>query len=264
MNSATRMFMAICLPFVGLGGPLTSPATVEPIDISTVDTCVYPAHFVDEGEYEVEIPGLEALPLSIRTRLHDHLEARLGKEFAARLRFKEGGFVDPADIPAVVQRYRELDREYEAYVVLFSLKLEEGREYCAGVHLKVDGGIVMDIGLPRIAANPSKARIVPASTAMAVAAEHGLSQHTPSVELEYDPHLDVLVWTISQVSAKPGRRPQITTCNVDAHTGKFIGWTTRDIWLASHSRPFTGEISVHPAVLLQVLPEAGPEAANPP
>src|SRR5262245_31709772 len=33
--------------------------------------------------------------------------------------------------------------------------------------------------------------------------------------------------------------------------------------IASHSRPFTGEISVGPAVLLQVLPEAAPEAANP-
>ena len=36
------------------------------------------------------------------------------------------------------------------------------------------------------------------------------------------------------------------------------------VLIASHSRPFTGEISVQPAVLLQVLPEAGPEAASPP
>jgi hypothetical protein len=35
------------------------------------------------------------------------------------------------------------------------------------------------------------------------------------------------------------------------------------VLIASHSRPFTGEISVHPAVLLQVMPEAGPAAANP-
>ena len=33
------------------------------------------------------------------------------------------------------------------------------------------------------------------------------------------------------------------------------------VLLASHSRPFTGEISVHPAVLLQVMPEAGPPAS---
>ena len=30
------------------------------------------------------------------------------------------------------------------------------------------------------------------------------------------------------------------------------------VLIASHSRPFTGEIAVHPTVLLQVMPEAGP------
>ena len=35
------------------------------------------------------------------------------------------------------------------------------------------------------------------------------------------------------------------------------------ILIASHSRPFTGEVSVHPAVLLQVMPEAGPAATGP-
>jgi len=33
------------------------------------------------------------------------------------------------------------------------------------------------------------------------------------------------------------------------------------VLLASHSRPFTGEIAVHPAVLLQVMPEASPSAS---
>jgi hypothetical protein len=33
--------------------------------------------------------------------------------------------------------------------------------------------------------------------------------------------------------------------------------------IASHSRPFTGELSVTPSVLLQVMPEAGPENASP-
>ena len=97
------------------------------------------------------------------------------------------------------------------------------------VHLTVDGDTVMGIGLPRIAAAPSKARIVPASTAMALAAQRGLSQPTPSVELSYDRSLDVLVWEVSQVSTKPGARPQITTCNVDAHTGRLISWTTGDL-----------------------------------
>jgi hypothetical protein len=32
--------------------------------------------------------------------------------------------------------------------------------------------------------------------------------------------------------------------------------------IASHSRPFTGEISVRPAVLLQIMPEADPAGAN--
>jgi len=33
--------------------------------------------------------------------------------------------------------------------------------------------------------------------------------------------------------------------------------------IASHSRPFAGEISVRPTVLLQVMPEAGPSAPLP-
>jgi hypothetical protein len=35
------------------------------------------------------------------------------------------------------------------------------------------------------------------------------------------------------------------------------------VLIASHSRPFTGEISVRPAVLMQVMPEAGAAAARP-
>ena len=35
------------------------------------------------------------------------------------------------------------------------------------------------------------------------------------------------------------------------------------VLIASHSRPFTGEIAVHPAVLLQVMPEAGAPVASP-
>ena len=35
------------------------------------------------------------------------------------------------------------------------------------------------------------------------------------------------------------------------------------VLIAAHSRPFTGEISVPPTVLLQVMPEAGPAAASP-
>jgi hypothetical protein len=33
--------------------------------------------------------------------------------------------------------------------------------------------------------------------------------------------------------------------------------------IAAHSRPFSGELSVRPRVLLQVMPEAGPAAASP-
>jgi hypothetical protein len=35
------------------------------------------------------------------------------------------------------------------------------------------------------------------------------------------------------------------------------------VLIAAHSRPFTGEISVRPTVLLQVMPEAGPAVASP-
>jgi hypothetical protein len=35
------------------------------------------------------------------------------------------------------------------------------------------------------------------------------------------------------------------------------------VLIAAHSRPFSGELSVRPRVLLQVMPEAGPAAASP-
>ena len=41
------------------------------------------------------------------------------------------------------------------------------------------------------------------------------------------------------------------------------GVGTAVVLIAAHSRPFTGEIAVHPTVLLQVMPEAGPAAASP-
>ena len=41
------------------------------------------------------------------------------------------------------------------------------------------------------------------------------------------------------------------------------GVGTAVMLIAAHSRPFTGEISVRPTVLLQVMPEAGPAVASP-
>ena len=41
------------------------------------------------------------------------------------------------------------------------------------------------------------------------------------------------------------------------------GVGTAVVLIAAHSRPFTGEISVHPTVLLQVMPEAGAAVASP-
>jgi hypothetical protein len=35
------------------------------------------------------------------------------------------------------------------------------------------------------------------------------------------------------------------------------------VLIAAHSRPFTGEIAVRPAILLQVMPEGGPAAPGP-
>jgi hypothetical protein len=41
------------------------------------------------------------------------------------------------------------------------------------------------------------------------------------------------------------------------------GVGTAVVLIAAHSRPFAGEISVHPTVLLQVMPETGPAGASP-
>jgi len=120
-----------------------TPDAVSPLDLATQDTCVYPAHFLDRIEHEVEFSSLETLPPEIQKKLHAYLTTRLGSPFLPQLRFREAAFVDPAAVPDVVGSERELGREYVAYVVLFMVVLSEGQEYCTGVHLGIDGRVAV-------------------------------------------------------------------------------------------------------------------------
>ncbi len=215
--------LALCL-FLGC----CAPGSVSPRSIGTTDTCVFPAHF--EIDHETELNTFEALPPEIRARLRRYLDEHLGSDFVSQLRFRQASFVDPAQVPKVVEADRQLGRIYVAYVVLFDIPLSDGSTYCAGVQMAADGDVVMGIGLPKIAASPTKARIVTQSAAEVVAQQHGVSNpnHGPLTRLGYAPDRDALVWGIAEVS-ETKRRAMVTTCYIDAHTGQFLGWSMGEI-----------------------------------
>jgi hypothetical protein len=206
-----------------------APDAVSPLDLATQDTCVYPAHFVDRIEHEVEFSSLETLPPEIQKKLHAYLATRLGSSFPPQLRFREAAFVNPAAVPDVVRSERELGREYVAYVVLFTVVLSEGQEYCTGVHLGIDGRVVQGIGLPDLVATPQKSTVLRESAAVEAAARLGLSRSSASPRLSYNPKIDSLVWEISEPTGHEGNRAVIRTCYINAHTGAFLGWSQGEI-----------------------------------
>jgi hypothetical protein len=195
-----------------------------------MDTCVFPAHFVDQIEFSRDLTSLEALPSYIQTPLRQYLVDRLGAVFFARLRFRSAVYMDPELVPQIVQNDQRLSRQFVAYVVLFDLPLVGGSTYCAGVHLTADGSLAMGIGFPRVSADPTKGEVIPLSKAEDVAARHGLHNPNPLLtRLLFSPDRDSLVWQVSEISAGENNNAVETTCHVDAHSGRFLGWTSGEI-----------------------------------
>ena len=228
MNSFLIITVMAAIAICGIGATtIPCPGAVRPSSIEVTDTCVYPASFIDHAKFAVDFDSLDRLPVTIRAKLGSYLEARLGPAFVARLRFREGSYMDPMQVPDVLEYQKSLRRQYVAYVILFDAPFlnEEDKPYCAGVHLDPMGGVVMEIGLPRISQAPQKARVISMDQAREAAGKERLPLEGAWFELRYEPFLDSLIWRVSHTS----ETQDVTTCNIEAHTGKFVGWTSSHI-----------------------------------
>ena len=205
--------------------------SIEPASVLTTDTCVFPAHFVDQIDQEVEYKSVDTLPISIQIRLREYLTDRVGTDFLPRLRFRVASFVDPTLVPEVVRMHKQLGRVYVAYVVLFDLPLSDGSSYCAGVHMTAEGDVVMDIGVPKIATSQSKRHIISRSEAEAIAKRQGLTDplQDPFTSLRYSTQRDSLVWEIAEISTSAAGHKVFASCMIDAHTGQFLAWESNDV-----------------------------------
>jgi hypothetical protein len=198
---------------------------MAPLDLSTVNSCVYPSH-ADQIDKTVELKDLAGLPQEIQNKLQTYLASRLNAESLRALKFREGAFYDPVLFQDVVRFQRDLHRDFVAYVVLFTFPLSNGQEYCTGVHLTVDGAVVLGIGLPNVLSDPLKAHVLSEPEALEVATRLGVARERASSELSYSSKLDSLVWGITEPTGHEGNRVSTRTCYVNAHTGRLLGWST--------------------------------------
>jgi len=177
-------------------------------------------------DHEVIYESLDSMPADIRSLLTTHLNTRLGRQYADHLQFRQASFMSPQAVPTVVARQNELGREFVSYVILFDMNFGVLAEpYCAGIHLAQDGRIVMDIGLPHMATNPERAVLISYEEAQKVAIDMGLGNEIVEGDLGYDPDSDSLVWELSSHGERTNDDyPTLVTCQIDAHTGQFLGW----------------------------------------
>lgn len=146
------------------------------------------------GNNPVAIHALAELPPPLPQKVEEHLRARLGDEFYARLKFCGGRRRDPADDAAAT------DPRVVVYELDFSFsRPEDGiAEYVALLPLGADGSVLTEIDLPSFGKSPDAHRFVPLAKARELAARSGFSGTGIQVDLDYSPEQDCLRWRFAR------------------------------------------------------------------
>lgn len=171
--------------------------------------------------------NLDELPPNVRARLDEYLQRKLGYDFAQRLEFDEGEWLDLQKLRQEFPELYEENLKLGAYDLLFRFSAPDKglKYYYTKVALNDDGSINEEIKLPNIGADLTKANIISCQQAIAVAVKQGFPRARVSPWFEYSPEHDCFIWILTDNQRiDPGARGNGTYRNIDvnANTGKVL------------------------------------------
>ncbi|MGB7624501.1 MAG: hypothetical protein WBN92_19315 [Terriglobia bacterium] len=142
--------------------------------------------------------SLNELPPNVRARLEAYLQGKLGREFAKRLKFDEGQWLDLQRLRREFPALYEQNLRLGAYDLLFrfSDSAKGLNAFYTKLALNDDGSINEEIKLPNIGQNPSKAKIISCKEAYSIAVAQGFPKNHISAEFEYSKDEESFVWIV--------------------------------------------------------------------
>jgi len=175
--------------------------------------------------------SLDDIPEQVRSRLREHLRDRLGDVFARNLKFEEGEWLDLENLREQFPSVYEENANFGTYDLLFSFSdPHKGlKAFFTKMVLNEDGSVNREIGLPEIAADPSKSDIISCSDAYRIAADNGFPSEFSSARFDYSEEKKVFVWVITdsrQVEPDDpiflGFKGTYKRIELDANTGSVL------------------------------------------
>jgi hypothetical protein len=171
--------------------------------------------------------NIDELPSTVKLRLDEYLQRKLGRAFAKRLQFDEGQWLDLKKLKQQFPDLYESNLKLGAYDLLFRFSAaDKGLKYFyAKVALNDDGSVNEEITLPNIGADPTKASIVSCKQAIAVAVAQGFPRERIFPWFEYSAEHDSFIWKLSDSQRiDPGAPGNGTyrVVDVNASTGKVL------------------------------------------
>lgn len=176
--------------------------------------------------------NLNDLPENVRNQLQLYFNKKLGKQFAKKLKFDGGEYLDLNRLKQEFPNLYEPNLKYGAYDLLFyfSDKSKGLKYFYSKLVLHEDGSVSQELNLPDIGKNPEKGTIISCKEASKIAEKNGFPKKFQSQWFHYNAELKTFIWEIHD------RRPTTPdesswgfkgkgtylTIEINANTGEVI------------------------------------------
>jgi hypothetical protein len=178
------------------------------------------------GAYEPNtFKSLDALPGNIRSKVEGHLRDRFGDEFYSQLTFVAGAIIDVAGFLRVNRNRGKI----HSYELVFKYADERGglKEYYARIRLDSNGDVLDEINLPHVSKHPLKAKIIPLFRAIEIGKEHGFTQRSMGIRIDYDKEAGSLLWIVESFVREDAYRSTRRVLSIDAHSAAILKDTSQ-------------------------------------
>jgi hypothetical protein len=171
------------------------------------------------------VASLADLPPNIRSKVENHLRARVGGDFYPKLRLVKGLAIDLGELIKAEPETNSHQWAMPAYELLFMFADPENglTSYRASLELDANGEVWHEIALPEISKHPEKATIIPLKEAVAIAVKNGIPTNDMLVHADYDEKIGSIVWYFEGPWRSVDR---YTGCHdivvIDAHSAKIL------------------------------------------
>jgi hypothetical protein len=172
--------------------------------------------YYEQRHLTIPIDKLRDLPENVRTQLSSYLNKKLGDEFAQKLKFDGGQYLDLNRLKQEFPNLYESNLKYGAYDLLFyfSDKANGLKSFYSKLVLNEDGSVSQGLNLPDIAENSAKGIIISCKEASEIAEKNGFPKKYQSQWFEYNDDLKTFIWEIHD------RRPTTPDESLWGLTGK--------------------------------------------